>query len=577
MAKVVDLTPSDAGTGIPTRIDDDNEFNLLNSRKIEAKKDEIPTICQEVGIIFNIAIRIGFSVLFELGPIFMATIFMGHLPDPQSVLSGTGLARTFSNVTGTGLAWGFTSGLWQLIPKAMNESSRIGLRTYIQRAFYVTSMIMIFATIIQFFGGDIMCFIGSGANPPLCDSVDKNIITNYCRILIPYIWGMTWLTIMQRVGQSLQLNTELLYVVFVPFCLAIPLNWLLLFYFNIGYIGTGIVINISIFLSCILCIILLCYKGYYDIFIPLPLSLTLFNYNGLFEYFKLSYPGCFQIGLSWFVRELMTILSAYIVNPKLAISVTVVSSSLNILFVLGEGICNGLTLRVGKYIQNNNEYLAKRVIKISFLMEFIFLVVLVTLFLYFRYNIARLWTYDEEIINLVSNIIFIVVIRQTTIGIYMNISGIYRGLGFQKIGSWTMATCNYLIAMPINIVLLFALKFKDNIKLGLYTIWGTCSFGYILGTLMILFILIFYIKWENALNKVRNEKKQTIKDYGTLTKQLTKNRLNNKYNNIDIDIDNDTDTDNINTNNDDITDDDNSNNNTASIQQITSESTNKNI
>eukprot|EP00490_Sorites_sp_Unknown_P004074 CAMPEP_0114660024 /NCGR_PEP_ID=MMETSP0191-20121206/19102_1 /TAXON_ID=126664 /ORGANISM="Sorites sp." /LENGTH=112 /DNA_ID=CAMNT_0001887169 /DNA_START=41 /DNA_END=376 /DNA_ORIENTATION=+ len=112
MAKVVDLTPSDAGTGIPTRIDDDNEFNLLNSRKIEAKKDEIPTICQEVGIIFNIAIRIGFSVLFELGPIFMATIFMGHLPDPQSVLSGTGLARTFSNVTGTGLAWGFTSGLW---------------------------------------------------------------------------------------------------------------------------------------------------------------------------------------------------------------------------------------------------------------------------------------------------------------------------------------------------------------------------------------------------------------------------------------------------------------------------------
>ena len=117
----------------------------------------------------------------------------------------------------------------------------------------------------------------------------KNILSSYSKALIPWIWFMVWLTILQRIGQSLNYNTQFVYVVLIPWLISIPLQYILMVYpFQFGYLSTAFSLNFSMCFSCALAIIVLVRKGYGFIFKPLPFS-TVFTKEGMLEYYLLWY------------------------------------------------------------------------------------------------------------------------------------------------------------------------------------------------------------------------------------------------------------------------------------------------
>ena len=94
--------------------------------------------------------------LCQCGPPVLAMIFVGQLPDRAKYLSAVGLSRTFVNVTGTAMAWGFTTSLFTLLPQSIGAGQTRLASIYMQRAFYVATIVSSLVSIIQFFAGTII-------------------------------------------------------------------------------------------------------------------------------------------------------------------------------------------------------------------------------------------------------------------------------------------------------------------------------------------------------------------------------------------------------------------------------------
>ena len=218
------------------------------------------------------------------------------------------MARSFSLIIGEGIVWAFCSGLWTLLPQAIGANEKQLIAVYFQRSLVFVSCLAIPISIMQYYAETIICSLYSlhpnpSQNICLNDPDIQSIIQIYSQLLIPWIWFMVWLTILQRIGNSLNYNTEFVWVVFIPWLISIPLGYILMYHpFQFGYLSTAFMMNFAMIISIILSIIILCRNGYGFIFKPLSVGLVCTK-QGMWEYYCLSWPGCFQTSLTLFIRE----------------------------------------------------------------------------------------------------------------------------------------------------------------------------------------------------------------------------------------------------------------------------------
>eukprot|EP01084_Bolivina_argentea_P280747 480172_1 len=494
-----------------------NEEDIILLSKTNRSKSFVfaSSMYEEAKIMINIAIRIGVSISFEMAPNYIAIMFLGHLPNPSILLSGCGLAKSFSSMFAVGISWGMTTGLYTLVPQALGAQQPRLLAIYFQRAIVVNYTIMAPLTVLQFFGGKLMCLM----LPNTCLYVPEEIITNYCRALIPYLWSMVSLTICQRVAQSLNYNTELLIAVLISVTFAVPLNYLLIYTFELGYLGTAYVIDICTIISFILSAFVIVYRGYGFLFKPLPFKL-IFDKHGLWEYFTLSFPGCFSASLRWIIAELMTVLSGLVYDPSVAISVTVIASSLNkILNLAGAGIGRAVTLRTGKYIGASSTKMAKQTMWVGGIIYFIWVVMVVCVYAIFRNELPYIFSRDEIVVQLVEDLIYFLMGRTVMWSFYNFLCSLYRGLGYQRISGYIQAPVDFCFAFPFACVLLFYFRYSQYTDISLYIIWGCSIGGYFIGSMIILLLLIFYVSWDGAVNESKIRIKETMKSYGSINAQ----------------------------------------------------------
>ena len=276
--------PSDSNTT-------STDSSLLNPSSSDKSFKFAKSFYHEIQIMFLIFIKLSVGGMLEISPQFIGKIFVGHLPNTNTaiLLSAAGLSQNYSNITGMSVGWGFTSPLFTLIPQCIGSNRKDLLSHYVQRSFYICLFILIISTIFQLYAGDILCFIlGYNDTDPIC-----GYINNYCITLIPFLYFAVWFTILQRVIQNLDYNTELLIIIFISNILTPFWNWLFVYYLKFGYLGTAITMDITMLCSLCMSCVLLIYKGYSYIFKPLSLRIVL-KWEKVYEYLALSLPGLVQ-------------------------------------------------------------------------------------------------------------------------------------------------------------------------------------------------------------------------------------------------------------------------------------------
>eukprot|EP00486_Rosalina_sp_Unknown_P015381 CAMPEP_0201593302 /NCGR_PEP_ID=MMETSP0190_2-20130828/190948_1 /ASSEMBLY_ACC=CAM_ASM_000263 /TAXON_ID=37353 /ORGANISM="Rosalina sp." /LENGTH=424 /DNA_ID=CAMNT_0048052441 /DNA_START=86 /DNA_END=1357 /DNA_ORIENTATION=+ len=383
---------------------------------------------QEVKLNFTRCMLISFQMLCELGAIIVAIIFVGQLPDSALYLSGVGFARTFVNVTGTAMAWGFTTSLFTLLPQSIGAGHTRHATIHIQRSFYIVSIISALLSVAQFFAGDIMVAIGQPAEL-------KPIVNTYSRLLIPYIFLTAYSAIWMRLIQSLDMNVALTWCALLLLASCPPLTWFFMYYLECGYWGAAIGQICVMLIFNVALIVTLIRKGYGYIFVPLPLS-TIWTYKGIYQYLALAIPGLFQNAFEWIIEEVAVILAGYVINPTIALSTTVILSNLFLIVIsFSVGICNATNIRVGKYIGQGNVKDGQRAARVGVMIAIFIMVLIALIFFFGKRALIRVYTDDEQTIDLASKVMGIMVAYSCGCIILQTVGGIYRGLGIQKIAA----------------------------------------------------------------------------------------------------------------------------------------------
>ena len=480
----------------------------------------------ECKIILSMVFPIAIASTVRMLPQAISFSFVGHLSDSTQLLAGTGLARIYTNVTATSFALGMTTGLQTLIAQAIGNKNELQkpylIALYIQQCICVSFIVLVPLTILQFYSGSIMRFIGQP--PDLCI-----IVNNYCRSLIPYLWLTNILMIFNRVGNALHFSSEIMIIYLIGALTNLLCNYLFIDYLQYSsYLFTAISLDISQLICAFSIICLLCYKGHYYIFKPLALRQILRWRDGIWTYLKLTFPALIQIASCWWITELIVLFTGFITTEtSIALSAVSIATMINsFMKSITIGVSTPITIRVGKYIGAGSIHYAKQAAKIGFLYIDIFVLVIMMAFIYFMKRIFPLiWTEQKDVIDLVSKMLCAVAIFQIPFNIFFYIGSIYRGLGLQRIVAFILFVFQYLIGIPLNLTFLFYFGFRKDLIMGSLGIWCMIIFAYSLATVTLIIHFFCFVDWRKALKTSQSRIDKTMlikkysdnKNYGTTT------------------------------------------------------------
>ena len=255
--------------------------------------------------------------------------------------------------------------------------------------------------------------------------------------------------------------------------------------------------------------------------------------HGIKEYLKIAVPSTVQNSFEWWIAEIGTILCGYISNATISISATVIIGLINgICVMLWYGTQMVITMRVGKYIGAGMIKQAQRSAIAGLTISITLSIIVGISLIHWNDKIPYLFTYDEQITGLCSQLLYVLSFMQFFVCLYGNLNAIFRGIGYQSKAMWIVMIGFYFIALPICCFVLFydKIAFKNDLTKGTITIWMTLAFGNFLGVIFMSFYIICILKWDKVVVKSQMRMRNTMH-----------RNPNSAVGKVDIDNDNDSD------------------------------------
>ncbi|KAK4671136.1 hypothetical protein QC764_603010 [Podospora pseudoanserina] len=211
---------------------------------------------------------------------------------------------------------------------------------------------------------------------------------------------------------------------------------------------------------------------------------------------RLALPGMIMVVAEWFAFEILTLLCGRIGVTTLAaqsVLVTITSTTFQIPFPLSIAGSTRVANLVGAKLVDA----AKTSAKVTVFGGFLVGVFNLTMLTVFRYQIPRLFTDDEDVINLVAKVLPVCALMQVLDGMAAVSHGLLRGIGKQEFGGYANLVCYYVVALPISFGLGFGLDWK------LTGLWIGVTIG--LGLVSLVeYAFIWASDWDQAAKEAEN-------------------------------------------------------------------------
>ena len=179
---------------------------------------------------------------------------------------------------------------------------------------------------------------------------------------------------------------------------------------------------------------------------------------------QLALPGLVMVEAECLAFEVLTLASSYLGTDELAAQ-SVLSTLASITFQIPFPISIASSTRLANLIGSSLVDSARTCARVSFSLAAIAGLFNVVLLSSLRSFLPRLFSSDEQVIDLVARVLPLCAAFQLFDALAANCNGLLRGLGRQSVGGWVQLFCYYAIAMPISLGTTFALDW------GLYGLW----------------------------------------------------------------------------------------------------------
>jgi MATE family multidrug resistance protein len=416
----------------------------------------------------------------------VASIFtVGHIGKTE--LGAVSLASMTASITGYAVYQGLATSLDTLCAQAYGSGRPHLVGLQLQRMLAFLLLITIPISIIWACGTQILSLI-------VPEPETARLAGLYLKVLIFGAPGYAAFESGKRFVQAQGLFSVNMYILLLCAPLNAFLNWLFVWHLGWGFIGAPIAVAIT---ENILPVLLFLYVRFIDGY----QCWGGFDRRALRNWtpmIKLALPGLTMVLAEFLAFEVLTLSSSWLGETELAAQ-SVLGSITGITFQIPFPMSVAASTRIANLIGATLAVPAKTAAKVAIVGGVIVGFGNLLLLSLLRDQIPRLFTPDEEVIDLVAKLLPLCATFQVFDALSANCNGILRGLGRQEIGGYVGLFAYYLVGMPIS----FGTGFGAG--LGLYGLWAGPAVA--LGVVALIEgIFIYRTSWERAVEqaKIRN-------------------------------------------------------------------------
>ncbi|VAI93998.1 unnamed protein product [Triticum turgidum subsp. durum] len=395
----------------------------------------------------------------------ISVMFVGHLG--ELALSSASIATSFAGVTGFSLLSGMSSSLDTLCGQAFGAKQHHLLGIYKQRAILVLT-----------------------PDPEIAMEAGS-----YIRWLIPSLFVYGPLQCHVRFLQTQNMVLPVMLSSGVTALNHILVCWLLVYKLGLGNKGAALANTISYLTNVS---ILALYIRLSPSCKSTWTGLSTEAFRDILGFLRLAVPSALMVCWEWWSFELLVLVSGFLPNPKLEASVLSISlNTISLVFRVPYGLSAAISTRVSNELgagRPDAARLATQVIMVLGVVSSISVSLAIIL-------VRNLWGYaysnDKEVVEYISKIMPIIAVAFLFDDMQCVLSGIVRGCGFQKIGSYVNLSAYYLVGIP------GALCFAFVYHLGGVGLWMGITCALVVQTVLFMSITL-RTNWDKEALKARD-------------------------------------------------------------------------
>lgn len=434
--------------------DDDDvacDVDTLSKEACDAAAEELGGYRGEALTQLSLALPVSLSMICNRVMSLTSVAFVGHLgPLP---LAGAALATTLGNVTGNSIMVGMAGAVSTLGGQAFGAKSFPVLGEVLQRALLILT---IAAVPIAFaWGAAEPALLALGQEPEIAHASAL-----YIRALIPGLFFYAWNICVQAYLQSQRITRPSAVAGVVAACLHVPANLLFIRGFGLGFVGAGLATSWSNG-------VVLCINVSYLCFHPSRLRLAATR-ERTWEgwdlkaatsewgpFLRLAIPGILMMA-EWWASEANVLLAGWLPDPEYNVAGVSIFQVTNALaFMVPVGFSVAVLTRASNELGAGRAAHARHAGKVGFALALAVEAVISAVILVARFHWAKLYTDDDRIVRLVSNLLVPLAVYTAFDGVLSIASGVIKACGRQWVAGPVVVLAYYVVGIPLACALSF--------------------------------------------------------------------------------------------------------------------------
>ncbi len=415
----------------------------------------------------------------------VASIFtVGHIGTVE--LGAVSLASMSANITGYAIYQGLATSLDTLCAQAYGSGRRKLVGLQMQRMVFFLWTISLPIAVVWIFAENILLVL-------VPEPEVAKLAGLYLKVVLAGAPGYAAFEAGKRYVQAQGLFSASLYVLLVCAPFNAFMNWLFVWKFQWGFVGAPIAVAVTDNLLPIGLFIYVrffsksgmqCWNGF--------TKKALQNWGPMV---KLALPGVVMIEAEVLAFEILTFAASYFGTTTLAAQ-SVLATLTSLTFQIPFPLSIAGSTRVANLIGATLADAAKVSTKVTFSAAVVVGIFNVIFLSALRDYIPRLFTSDQEVIDIVSAILPLCAAFQLFDALAAACNGILRGLGRQEFGGYVQLFCYYVFAMPISFGTAFGAGW------GLWGLWTGVALA--LGLVAAVeFVYLYRTDWERSVEEAQ--------------------------------------------------------------------------
>ncbi|OAY41864.1 protein DETOXIFICATION 24 [Manihot esculenta] len=420
------------------------------------------------------------------GMIVVTQSFIGHISELQ--LAAYALEQTFFVRFVNGILIGMSSATETLCGQAFGAAQYHMLGIYLQRSWIVDHILTTIVVPLFIFATPILRLIGQVEEIAV-------VAGKISLWFIPFLYYFVFSLTMQMYLQTQMKNQIIGWLSAISFVIHVLLSWVFVTKLDWGVSGAMAALNISAWLTVVELFLYVLggwcpntWKGF-----------TRAAFSDLLPVVKLSVSSGFMFCLELWYNSILVLIAGYMKNAATAISAFSICLNVsNWQFMICLGFLIAASVRVSNELGRGNAKAANFAIKVVLCTSACLGVVFWVLALVFGRKLSYIFTDNEEVADMVSDLSVLLSFTLLLNSIQPVLSGIAVGSGQQSIVAFINLGCYYGVGIPLGIVLAYVAHLQVK---GL---WIGLLSGVLTQT-VILSCLIWNTNWDEQV-KIASER-----------------------------------------------------------------------